>query len=258
MSQIIRPCKTNLHRGRQQHHLSPEDRQTDRRTDGDNRTGKPTETQPHILCSGLSFSLCLPVSGGHTTCVTKPGLPLSLTVWVDALERCCMCVCAGAAADACCTSALKFHSVPPFPLRSPSLPLPPLRSCSYLDLALPHAFSFLQGVCERVQHDITPGFPLLRYLAVSYPLAILNYSVVICHQSFIKHAPLASLCVLSNLHIALTSFVPPFSSFHLSGMLMLMWACQAHFQTHTITTTFCTDTQQAHVILFMNVADSKE
>lgn len=75
------------------------------------------------------------------------------------------------------STLLLFSSASVFPLPTLSA-----RSCLALSLYLsPSLFPPWEYVCKCSQRrcDITPGFPLVRYLAVSFPFAIFYCSAVI-------------------------------------------------------------------------------
>ena len=202
--QTVQSNSTNLHRGHQQHHLSPERRPTHRQTDDDRRPDRHTHTHTHThtqaetvnytaqseQCSAMhSLQWSSAFSRNHTGCLLKPGLPLSVCVTLSALRHhslacvrtCCMQVSSLSARHI--TFSFMFHRSATsvrssFPLRSPSFPptsifpLPLLNTNSHFDLALPFSFSFPRenvSECGLLRCDITPGFPPLRYLAVFFP-----------------------------------------------------------------------------------------
>lgn len=110
-----------------------------------------------------------------------------------------------------CTFHSSFPAVLPLvPLRSTSFPVHPSFLCHLSVLA--HASTSLcpslslfprEYVCECSQQwcDITPGFPLLHYLSVSFPLPF----AVISHQSLLQGVCFCrALFSLFN-HIVLTT-----------------------------------------------------
>ncbi len=128
-------------------------------------------------------------------------------------------------------------------------------------------------------------FAILNCSAVTPHQSLMQHALFLSSRSFTKyisqlyfvHTSLFCILAHSFPHSLPSPFPPSAShplppsppSHHLSGMLMLIRACWAHHQTfitaclltrqqtHTVTTvyTYCTHMQQAHVILFMNMAD---
>lgn len=140
--QTIQSNSTNLHRGHQQHHLSPEGRPTHRQTDDNRRPDTHTHTQTEPVnytaqseqCSVMhplqwSFSL----SCNHTTCLLKPSLPLSVCVTLSAPRHyrfACVRMCRMQVSSLSAwhiTFSFMFQRsatsvLTSFPLRSPSFP----------------------------------------------------------------------------------------------------------------------------------------